>query len=123
MSWVIDSSIHGATYGEKRDWDIWITTEDDDPATIKHTIAHELAHIHAYRFYRKTKGEKIFYSHGKLHKELEAYYLAEWPKEINKLYTKLKRAKLDVFTSNEAELMMYVDTHFNKQLLAAARAI
>ncbi len=122
MLWTIDSSIHGAVYGEKAVYEMWISTDDGKPDVIKGTIAHELAHIHAKEFYTKSKGKKVFYSHGKLHKKLEQYYLDNWSEEINKLYARLRRAKLDVFACDEVELKSLVNKMFNKEILVAAKA-
>lgn len=120
MNWIIDSGLHGCVYGERRSYEMWISV-NDDVDVIKSTIAHELAHIHLKRFYTKTKGPRIFYSHGKLFKEVEQYYMNNWGKEINKLYRQLMKSTIDVYQCNKNELLEMVQKHFGRKLVLAAR--
>jgi hypothetical protein len=107
VKWIIDSSICGCVYGENNDYTIWVSLSTD-VNDIKNTIAHELAHIHAYRYFRKTKGDKVFYSHGKLHKDLEKYYEIRWIDEVEKLYDALEHAEIDVTVCDAAELQKVI---------------
>lgn len=110
IKWIIDSSLCGCVYGEKREYTIWVSLSNDI-TDIKNTIAHELAHIHAYVYFRKKRGDKVFYSHGQLHKDLERYYETRWIDEVNKLYAKLEHAEVDVTLCDEKELQKIIDRY------------
>lgn len=103
IKWIIDSTLCGCVYGEKGEYTIWVSLSND-VADIKNTIAHELAHIHAYVYFRKNRGDKVFYSHGQLHKDLEKYYETRWIGEVEKLYAKLEHAEFDFTVCSDAEL-------------------
>ena len=103
IKWVIDSSIAGCVNGDKCHYTIWIHLSND-VEDIKDTIVHELAHIHAYEYFRKIKGDKIFYSHAKIHRDLMEYYNKNWGDEVEKLYESLQFADIDIAACNEMEL-------------------
>ena len=103
IKWIIDSTLCGCVYGEKGEYTIWVSLSND-VADIKNTIAHELAHIHAYVYFRKKRGDKVFYSHGQLHRDLEKYYETRWIDEVEKLYAKLEHAEFDFTVCSDAEL-------------------
>jgi hypothetical protein len=107
IKWVIDSSICGCVYGEKKEYTIWVSLSND-VLDIKNTIAHELAHIHAYQYFRKTKGDKVFYSHSQLHKDLEKYYETKWVAEVEKLYDSLEHAEIDITVCDVLELQKVI---------------
>ena len=103
IKWIIDSTLCGCVYGEKGEYTIWVSLSNDI-VDIKNTIAHELAHIHAYVYFRKKRGDKVFYSHGQLHRDLEKYYETRWIDEVEKLYAKLEHAEFDFTVCSDAEL-------------------
>ena len=125
VKWVIDSSICGCVNGEKGHYTIWIHLSND-VEDIKDTIIHELAHIHAYEYFRKKKGDRIFYSHGQLHRDLMAYYSEAWADEVETLYNKLQTADIDIVASNEFELQdivkKYADYIINNKHKVAEEA-
>lgn len=108
VRWIVDSSLCGCVYGERGEYTIWISVSDDE-VEIKNTIAHELAHIHAYVYFRKTRGDKVFFSHGKLHKDIEKYYEENWSKEIDRLYAELEHAEVDVAYCSVSEVQAIIN--------------
>lgn len=121
IKWIIDSSLHGCVDGEGNDWTICISLSNDGNI-IRDTIAHELAHIHAYVYYRKEKGENIFYSHGKLHRDLEAYYEERWYEEIEDLFEDLQIAEVDIHRCDEHALKDIVEKYANYHRMTAVFA-
>jgi len=114
MKWVVDKSIYGKVWGENKKYKMWIELYNRETEVILNTIAHELAHIHAYEYHRKEKGDNIFYSHGALHKQLEKYYVEYWYDEIRVLYNKLWKAKLDFKESDAKSLASAVASYIEK---------
>ncbi len=103
IKWVIDSSIAGCVNGEKGRYTIWVHLSND-VEDIRDTIIHELAHIHAYEYFRKVLGDKVFYSHAQLHRDLMAHYAEKWSDEVDMLYEALQFADVDIVACDEMEL-------------------